>query len=74
MFSAEKEKVPFVSHVDPNKKPVEDWMNEIERMMVASVRHALINSVEDYKVTKRTEWVKKHPGQCVLNGSQVVWT
>lgn len=28
----------------------------------------------DYKEIKRTEWVLKHPGQCVLNGSQVHWT
>ena len=38
MFSAEKEKVDFVSHVDPNKKPVEEWMGEVEKMMMASIR------------------------------------
>lgn len=27
-----------------------------------------------YPATKRTEWTKNHPGQCVLNGSQVWWT
>ena len=30
MFSAEKEKVNFVKFVDPNKKNVEEWMNEVE--------------------------------------------
>lgn len=29
MMSAEKEKVKFVKHVDPNKKNVEDWMGEL---------------------------------------------
>jgi dynein heavy chain len=29
MFSAEKEEVQFVKHVDPNKKNVEDWMGEL---------------------------------------------
>lgn len=38
MFSAEKEKVPFVKIVDPNKKNVEEWMNEVENMMRMSVR------------------------------------
>lgn len=22
----------------------------------------------------RTKWVLSHPGQCILNGSQIVWT
>ena len=41
MFSAEKEMVRFVKVVDPNKKQVEDWMNEVEIMMKLSVREAL---------------------------------
>jgi dynein heavy chain len=38
MFSAEKERVAFFKVVDPNKKNVEDWMNEVEGMMRLSVR------------------------------------
>jgi len=30
--------------------------------MRQSVRQALINSVENYKLMKRTEWVLKNPG------------
>ena len=74
MFSAEGEKVGFVKPVDPVDKGVEFWMGDVERMMQTSVRDVLLNSVEDYKVTPRTEWVFRHPGQCVLNGSQVHWT
>jgi len=48
MFSAEKERVEFVSLVDPNKKSVEDWMGEVEVMMFLSIRKALIDSVKDY--------------------------
>ena len=33
MFSAEKERVPFVKVIDPNNKNVEDWMGELEDMM-----------------------------------------
>ncbi len=65
MFSAENERVPFVKFVDPGQpkaKNVEDWMGEVERMMMLSVRAALVRSIEDYVVTKRTEWVKAHPG------------
>lgn len=32
------------------------------------------NSVDKYPDTKRTQWTCNHPGQCVLNGSQVWWT
>jgi len=74
MFSAEREKIDFVKPVNPVNRNVEDWMNDVEDQMKASVRAALFNSVEDYKVTERTQWVMKHPGQCVLNGSQIVWT
>lgn len=42
--------------------------------MKQSVRAALHNSVEDYRTKARTAWVINHPGQCVLNGSQIIWT
>jgi dynein heavy chain len=44
-------------------------MGDVEKMMCNSVRHVLQNSIEDYTERPRTEWVKVHPGQCVLNGS-----
>lgn len=74
MKSAQKEEVPFVKHVDPNKKNVEDWMGELEAMMRMSVRQSMINAIEDYPKRKRAEWAVSHCGQVILNGSQVVWT
>lgn len=74
MFSAEKEKINFKEIVNPNEKNVEDWMGEVEDMMRQSVRNELLISVQKYKTTKRTQWVCNHPGQCVLNGSQILWT
>lgn len=74
MFSAEKEKVDFVAEVDPNDKNVEDWMNEVEEMMRESIKYELKNSVDKYPETKRTAWTCNHPGQCILNGSQIWWT
>jgi len=62
MFSAEKEKVNFASHVDPVKKNVEDWMGEVETMMQLSIRHALFHAVKEYTATPRTKWVMNHPG------------
>ncbi len=74
MMSAEKEQIGFMDPVNPRDKKVEDWMCEVEKMMYMSIRMVLKNSIDDYEVTKRTEWTLKHPGQCVLNGSQVHWT
>ena len=74
MFSVEDEYVPFLQPVNPNNKQVEDWLGEVEGMMVDSIRACLLKSIEVYKETKRTDWIFQHPGQCVLNGSQVHWT
>lgn len=62
MFSAEKEKVHFVSPIDPVNKNVEDWMCELESMMQKSVRDALLRSITDYAIPSRNEWVLMHPG------------
>ena len=74
MYSGEKECIQFVDKVDPRDKGVEFWMGDVENMMITSVRHVLLYSVEDYIATPRPDWIRKHPGQCVLNGSQVHWT
>ncbi|OMJ85153.1 hypothetical protein SteCoe_13621 [Stentor coeruleus] len=74
MYSCEMEQVAFVRPLNPKDKNVEFWMSDLEEMMKESVRHVLKNSIEDYKVKIRNDWVLLHPGQCVLNGSQVHWT
>ena len=45
MFSAEKEKINFVTPIDPVHKNVEDWMGEVEDMMKKSVRNELLIAV-----------------------------
>ncbi len=74
MFSGEGEKVNFVKKIDPKDRNVEFWMGDVEKMMTTSVRHVLDFSVVDYKERPRNDWIISHPGQCVLNGSQVHWT
>ena len=49
-------------------------MGDVERMMTTSVRNVLYISVVDYKERPRNDWIINHPGQCILNGSQVHWT
>lgn len=74
MMSGEGEKVNFVKKIDPKDRNVEYWMGDVEKMMTTSVRHVLQHSVEDYVQRSRNDWIINHPGQCVLNGSQVHWT
>jgi len=62
MFSAEREKIDFVSVVNPNGKNVEDWMDEVEIMMQKSVRNELLKSIKKYPETLRSTWVISHPG------------
>jgi dynein heavy chain len=49
-------------------------MGELENMMRMSVRQAMLNSLEDFPKKKRPEWSISHPGQVILNGSQIIWT
>ncbi|PHJ26108.1 dynein heavy chain axonemal protein, partial [Cystoisospora suis] len=74
MFSAEGEKVDFVQPLVTYDKNVETWMNELEHIMRRSVRQVLYKATLDYEKTPRVQWVQQHPGQAVLNGSQIHWT
>ena len=74
MQSAEKEVVPLTSPVDTRGKPVEAWLLEFERAMIAAVRAQMRDALQDYVVAPRPQWVQKWPGQCVIAGSQVYWT
>jgi len=74
MISGEKEQVDMCVNVDPRGKNVEVWMSEVELAMKRSIRRVMLDSVADYTVTPRTQWVQKWPGMCVLNASQLHWT
>jgi dynein heavy chain len=49
-------------------------MSELERQMIGGVRQAFLYGMETYETTPRTDWVKVHAGQIVLNASQIFWT
>ena len=74
MFSSEKERIEFVEDIDPCDRGVEYWMRDVEGMMIASVRHVLLRSIENYITKPKTEWITLHFGQLLLNGSQVHYT
>lgn len=74
MISGEGENIQFTKKIDPKDRNVEFWMGDVERQMVASVRNVMEIGIFDYLERPRNEWVTIHPGQIVLNASQVHWT
>eukprot|EP00930_Biecheleria_cincta_P034372 TRINITY_DN23765_c0_g1_i1.p1 TRINITY_DN23765_c0_g1~~TRINITY_DN23765_c0_g1_i1.p1 ORF type:complete len:4302 (-),score=866.21 TRINITY_DN23765_c0_g1_i1:110-13015(-) len=76
MTSSEKERVPLVNPVDPAtaRGSVELWLVEVEAAMLESIRHTCLQSAEDYKERKFTEWVKNWPGQAVIAIFGLYWT
>ena len=48
MMSVEGEKIDFTKKVSPTDRNVEYWMGDIEKMMVASVRHVFDLGLQDY--------------------------
>ncbi|KAL0210647.1 hypothetical protein RCL1_005083 [Eukaryota sp. TZLM3-RCL] len=73
MFSAEKERINFVSAIKPTLL-VENWMCDIEQMMRDSVRNQIDLALKAYFEIPRTEWVMQFPGQVVLAVDMIVWT
>eukprot|EP00741_Cyanophora_paradoxa_P002452 tig00000076_g2377.t1 len=73
MFSAEKERIPFLDVLYP-KGNVEIWLSEVEASMKRAIRNQIKESLADYLKIPRGEWVVKWPGQVVLCGSQTHWT
>ena len=50
MMSVEGEKIEFVKKVSPTDRNVEFWMGDVEKQMVASVRHVFEEGMKDYVV------------------------
>jgi dynein heavy chain len=74
IHSREKEMIECYEPVDPVGKNVEHWMDEVEKMMVVSVRDIMYRAVLDYQKKQRKQWMQDWAGMFVLNGSQVHWT
>ena len=73
MRSGEGEVVDFCEKLFPRGN-VEDWLNEVERVMKDSMADQLTRSVKQYTEIPRTEWVLNWPGQIVIAGCQIFWS
>lgn len=69
MKSSEGEIVPLVEVIQTSlaRGQVEKWLSELEKDMKASVYKMVAESVADYPLKSRDEWVLLWPGQVVSN-------
>uniref|UniRef100_A0A5F9CIR0 Dynein axonemal heavy chain 3 n=1 Tax=Oryctolagus cuniculus TaxID=9986 RepID=A0A5F9CIR0_RABIT len=74
MISSEKETVPFIQNIYPAnaKGMVEKWLQQVEQMMLASMRDVIGLGIEAY--VPRNQWVLQWPGQVVICVSCIFWT
>uniref|UniRef100_A0A8I3MVH2 Dynein axonemal heavy chain 3 n=1 Tax=Canis lupus familiaris TaxID=9615 RepID=A0A8I3MVH2_CANLF len=72
MISSEKETVPFKQIIYPTqaKGMVEKWLQQVEQMMLASMREVIRLGIE----VPRNQWVLQWPGQVVICVSSIFWT
>ncbi|CUG93652.1 unnamed protein product [Bodo saltans] len=53
---------------------VENWLNDIERMMRRTLYETMGKCVEAYPRSVRNEWYFEFPAQCIGCVDQIVWT
>lgn len=76
MYSSEGELVPFTRIIDPgaSKGQVEDWLRQVEEVMLKSVKEMIEKSLQDYSKKEREKWVISWQGQAVLAVDMIFWT
>lgn len=76
MISGEGELVPFTRIIDPvaSKGNVEDWLKQVEDVMLKSVKEVIEKALTDYMKKDRDKWVVSWQGQAVLAVSMMFWT
>ena len=70
MSSKEGELITFIEPVDPKDNSVEIWCKYLKIMMVETMRYVVNESIIDYEIIHRKEWVKKWKSQCILTITQ----
>jgi dynein heavy chain len=76
MYSIEGELVPFTRVIDPiaSKGAVEDWLVQVEDVMIKSVKQQIENCNLDYTKKSRDKWVLCWAGQAILGVGMMYWT
>ena len=76
MYSIEGELVPYTRVIDPiaSKGQVEDWLVQVEEVMLKSIKQVIESSHQDYMKRSRDKWVTAWQGQAILAVSCMYWT
>lgn len=76
MYSSEGEEVKFTKIIDPvlSKGNVEQWLVQVEDVMIKSVKEIHEKAMQDYNKVDREQWVIKWQGMPVLCCGMMYWT
>ena len=68
------EKVEFISPVDGNAAEIEDWLNQFEEEMKATLKEKISEALIASPKKKREQWITEFPAQVILISNQIIWT
>ncbi len=76
MKSSLDEKVEFSSVIYPAdaKGMVEKWLQQVEKLMIKSLKDIIAKCVPDYETKDFGKWVTDWPGQAILCARGINWT
>ncbi|KAF4707651.1 hypothetical protein FOZ63_029670, partial [Perkinsus olseni] len=76
MLSVEKERIGLTRVVDPMlaRGNVEEWLVQLEMMMLETIRSVIFDSIADYPTKPYAEWLALWPGQVVIAVGNIFWT
>ncbi|KAF4662797.1 hypothetical protein FOZ61_002166 [Perkinsus olseni] len=76
MLSVEKERIGLTRVVDPMlaRGNVEEWLVQLEMMMLETIRSVIFDSIADYPTKSYAEWLALWPGQVVIAVGNIFWT
>jgi len=72
MISSEGEEVPIKGLVRARGN-VEEWLYDLERAMVETLRDLMRKAVKEYPTQKREEWILNQKAQIALTVTQIYW-
>ena len=74
MISNLGEQVPLKDIISIERKNIEVWMLELERVMFATVRQCMEKCLRTYQRPPTKDWIFGHSGQSVIHSNQNMWT
>ena len=74
MISNLGEQVPLKDIISIERKNIEVWMLELEKVMFATVRQCMDKALRTYTRPPTKEWLFGHSGQSVVHSNQQMWT